>query len=101
MVDHLSSTERNIVRSLPSNARENEFLRLWTLKEAFAKAMGLGLSMNFSEIDVSSVAARRASTCIVGGQRTAFLTSHIRHLGSTGNGFPWRLTYPEDLLRFA
>lgn len=87
MEDYLSSTERNIVRCLPGESRENEFLRLWTLKEAFAKATGLGLSMKFSEIDVSSVVAGTASACIICGQQTVLLTSHIRNLGLAGDGW--------------
>ena len=87
MEDYLSPAERNFVRHLPRGLREREFLRLWTLKEAFAKSTGLGLSMNLSEIDVSSVAAGRASACVVCGQQSILLTSHIRNLGSTGDGW--------------
>ncbi len=87
MEDYLSPREKNIARCLPGGLREREFLRLWTLKEAFVKSTGLGLSTELSDIDVSSVAPGRASIHTVCGWQTVFLTSPIRDLGLVGDGW--------------
>lgn len=38
-----------------SNHKESEFLKIWTLKEAYSKCIGLGFQAKFSEVDVSSL----------------------------------------------
>jgi 4'-phosphopantetheinyl transferase len=38
-----SASEAAAVRALPAGLRESLFVRLWTLKEAYVKARGLGL----------------------------------------------------------
>ncbi len=38
---------------LPPRARERELLRLWTLKEAYSKALGLGLRLGFGDFSLS------------------------------------------------
>ncbi|MFF9756929.1 4'-phosphopantetheinyl transferase family protein [Streptomyces sp. NPDC014344] len=38
---------------LPPRARERELLRLWTLKEAYSKALGQGLRLGFSEFSLN------------------------------------------------
>ena len=40
-----SPLETTALRSLPADERPRQFLRVWTLKEAYVKACGLGLSM--------------------------------------------------------
>ncbi|MFC7472455.1 4'-phosphopantetheinyl transferase superfamily protein [Actinomadura keratinilytica] len=37
----------------PPRVRERELLRLWTLKEAYSKALGLGLRLGFGDFSVS------------------------------------------------
>ena len=47
--------ELSRLRSLPEgDARNHEFLRLWTAKEAFLKAIGTGIDENASSYDLSS-----------------------------------------------
>ncbi len=43
----LSPAEADWLQALPASDHQSQFLRLWTLKEAVAKAVGLGLSLNF------------------------------------------------------
>jgi 4'-phosphopantetheinyl transferase superfamily protein len=40
-------TEQDWVRALPARCRDEAILRLWALKEAYAKAKGLGLHLPF------------------------------------------------------
>lgn len=42
----LSPQEADGLHSLPDSEQQTQFLRLWTLKEAVVKAVGLGLSLN-------------------------------------------------------
>lgn len=44
---YFSKGEVEWLRSLPNSQLEAEFLRLWTLKEAVAKACGIGLGLDF------------------------------------------------------
>jgi 4'-phosphopantetheinyl transferase len=43
----LSQAELAVVRAIPVGGRTEQFFRHWTLKEAYAKARGLGLSLPF------------------------------------------------------
>jgi 4'-phosphopantetheinyl transferase len=46
----LHEMEKSALRMLAGELREEEFLRLWTAKEAYLKALGLGLRREPSEI---------------------------------------------------
>ncbi len=46
----LHEQERAALRALPGEHRAEEFLRLWTAKDAYLKALGLGLRREPSEI---------------------------------------------------
>lgn len=48
-----SVPENEVFRCLPAGERDRAFLRCWTRKEAFVKAVGEGLSMPLDRFDVS------------------------------------------------
>ena len=48
----LSSAERRAVQSLPQGEQFMEFLRLWTLKEAYTKYYGMGAALDFRGVQV-------------------------------------------------
>jgi len=48
-----SPSESEWLRSLPQRQLDSEFLRLWTLKEAVAKAVGMGLGLDFTSFHCS------------------------------------------------
>jgi 4'-phosphopantetheinyl transferase len=48
----LTDGERATLSKLPSHAHSRRFVVLWTLKEAYIKARGLGLSIPLQQIDV-------------------------------------------------
>lgn len=51
--DHFTNREYQTILDLPMEERMLAFYRAWTRKEAFMKAMGLGLSFSLSEVEVS------------------------------------------------
>lgn len=48
-----SESERELVMSLPESERSLMFFRLWTLKEAYVKALGIGISYPLSTAEFS------------------------------------------------
>jgi 4'-phosphopantetheinyl transferase len=51
--DSLSERETLHLLSLPAEQRYNAFLRTWTVKEAYTKCLGVGVSLDFRDLDVS------------------------------------------------
>lgn len=51
--DSLSERETLQLLSLPAEQRYNAFLKLWTVKEAYTKCLGVGVSLDFRDLDVS------------------------------------------------
>ncbi len=49
----LSSTEAALLSARPGSERTRSFLRLWTAKEAVAKADGRGLTLPLNQLDVA------------------------------------------------
>jgi 4'-phosphopantetheinyl transferase len=48
----LTEGERSRLMARPESQRWSDFVRIWTAKESCAKALGLGLSLDFSTVDV-------------------------------------------------
>jgi phosphopantetheinyl transferase len=46
-------SEQALLTRIPPHQRSREFIRLWTLKEAYSKMIGLGHSMDFSSLGFS------------------------------------------------
>jgi len=49
-----SDEESQLIQSLAENARDEAFFRIWTAREAFLKAKGIGLTQQLSEIVIPS-----------------------------------------------
>jgi 4'-phosphopantetheinyl transferase len=47
---YFTESETGFIRALPGDEQSRGFLELWTLKEAYLKARGLGLSVPLSEV---------------------------------------------------
>lgn len=56
-----SAEENERLRAVPPDFRHLAFLRCWTCKEAFVKAVGRGLSLDLDKFDVSVTLANRAA----------------------------------------
>jgi phosphopantetheinyl transferase len=55
-LEHLCTPkERTHLESLPEKRRTQERIRLWCIKEAYAKERGLGLTLDFSKLDALSL----------------------------------------------
>ncbi|MGE3830238.1 MAG: 4'-phosphopantetheinyl transferase superfamily protein [Parvibaculaceae bacterium] len=55
--DMLTAREMERLAALGPHPRWREFMRIWTLKEACAKAMGLGMSYDFRRMEVAPESA--------------------------------------------
>ena len=58
----LSPGELTWLRSRPLAARRVDFVRLWTVKEAYAKLLGRGLSLDFASFEVALDPVRMVRT---------------------------------------
>lgn len=72
MRHYFSDSEIKAWQLLPNQARRTAFFRAWTRKEAFLKAIGLGLGFPTKEIEVS-----------MQEQETSFLTIPIQYAAKT------------------
>ncbi|MBX3463496.1 MAG: 4'-phosphopantetheinyl transferase superfamily protein [Planctomycetes bacterium] len=68
---HFSPTEFAALDALPEAGRQLAFYRCWTRKEAYIKALGLGLAMPLDTFDVSLGERPEFLACRGGGERAA------------------------------
>ena len=59
--------ERLLIRTLPASDRGQALSRLWTLKEAYAKVLGIGLALDLTGVDFASEARFREPSLSVHG----------------------------------
>jgi phosphopantetheinyl transferase len=52
ILDVLTAREQEVLARMEPDRRSVEFIRLWTAKEACAKALGLGVAADFCELDI-------------------------------------------------
>jgi 4'-phosphopantetheinyl transferase len=63
---HFTQTERAYLRGGANAARSERFLECWSRKEACLKALGLGLSIPLSSVEVGRAAGPRSVTVLRG-----------------------------------
>jgi 4'-phosphopantetheinyl transferase len=51
-VDQFSANEINYLRRQSKDEQWNEMLKIWTRKEAYSKLLGMGLHLDFSQLDM-------------------------------------------------
>lgn len=52
VIDLLAPGEQRWLRNRPPETRDGDVIRIWTVKEAYAKLLGLGLALDFSSFQV-------------------------------------------------
>ncbi len=57
----LTQAERQFIRTLPADEQFAEFLNIWTMKEAYTKYLGMGASLDFRKVEVSTDKDREAA----------------------------------------
>lgn len=81
-----SPREYTAIRSLPRKRRETAFVRLWTIKEAYLKATGEGLS-GLEKIEVSLTPGRSASLLTMKDSSQQATHSWSVHLLTPAKGY--------------
>jgi 4'-phosphopantetheinyl transferase len=66
---YFSAAEVGALRAQPSGERLQAFFGLWTLKEAYVKAIGEGLSCGLDQFEVKSVPGEPVRLASIGGDR--------------------------------
>jgi len=72
-------TERRRLEHMPAEPRTRALIRLWARKEAFAKALGVGLALPFEQLDV------RHDIPLIGGVRAGAL--RVRDVNGGPDGY--------------
>lgn len=95
-----SSEEASLFLSLPLVVKREAFFTCWTLKEAYVKARGEGLSLPLDQFDVSFVPGQPAALLRVHGQpeeasrwSVRLLRPEMGHIGALAvKGTDWKLS---------
>jgi 4'-phosphopantetheinyl transferase len=69
-------SEQAALATVPEPERHRRFFRLWTLKEAYSKAMGMGLALDFKSFGVVPEAGDRAVLVLPPGEDADAWTLH-------------------------
>ncbi|HEY2256411.1 MAG TPA: 4'-phosphopantetheinyl transferase superfamily protein [Variovorax sp.] len=69
--------EIDTLQALPPGARDHAFLVGWTRKEAFLKALGLGISVDLRTVDVGLDGAARSVAYMAGDRRRTLRVAAI------------------------
>ena len=77
----LSPVERDELASESELHRLHGFLRLWTIKEAIIKAVGLGVSINMTELEVPAAMRHGSMGGVFGLPQTPGTTWRLEDLG--------------------
>lgn len=87
-----SDAERRLLSTGPDSRRTESLLRLWTAKEAYAKALGAGLSIDMAEVAIGGTP--ETPTLLGASARAWTLASFSPRAGAVGAvvaaGGPWR-----------
>jgi 4'-phosphopantetheinyl transferase len=77
---NFSAREKATFGALPANKKQDVFLKYWTRKEAFVKAVGGGLSLPLDRIDVTAISGEHATLLSTIGQSASFLDWSLRDI---------------------
>lgn len=80
--DALSPREIATIEALPSAERYNAFLKIWTLKEAYTKCLGVGVSLDFRDLEVGFNPLRVAAKT-----SRAVLSLHQHQVAADGRNY--------------
>lgn len=105
---YCSTAEADDVDAQPDATRYDRFLAYWTLKEAYLKALGLGISVHLADITFSLDGADRATVAFSGALAGSDPRWHLelahptpRHLlavaASTADGAAIRVTWEKHV----
>jgi 4'-phosphopantetheinyl transferase len=84
--------ERSLMGAVDGDLRRQLFHRCWVAKEAYAKGLGLGLTMPFDEFSVAPALRSPAGTGPVGEDWTVSVSTRgDRHLAVAAAGDDWEV----------
>ena len=78
----LSPAERDELASVDELEKLHGFLKLWTIKEALIKAVGLGVAINMSELEVPAAMRHGAKGGVFGLPQTPGMSWRLEELGT-------------------